>query len=206
MPIFLTIIIVFFIWFRVKMKQNAPSTSEADRNYWEREHQANYVRKRDISTLDYIEIPEQALPFLSPKNDLENMEELALEQDVKERMQHKMINLYNFSNIELKEKFGSANLEELANCEQNFTTFLRSLAKWGEFVYNKGDFVRARQIMEYAISIDSDISTVYTTLGKIYVQTNSLDKLDELIDLVATSDFARKDSILKSLHLCKLEY
>lgn len=188
------------------MKQNAPTSSEEDNNFWEREHQANFISKKDISTLDYIVVPVHALPFSSPDNIPENMEEFALEQEIKKRIQYKMINLYDFSNIELKEKFGFANLEELSNYEQNFTLFLRALAKWGELLYHKNEFARARQILEYSVSIDSDISTVYTTLGKIYVQTNSLDKLEELIELVTASDFPRKDSILKTLHLCKLEY
>lgn len=205
MPVFLIIIILFFIWFRVKLKQSAPTSSDTDDTYWEREQNANFTRKQDISSLDYLVVSTDSLPFLSPDTAADNTEEALLEQEVKECMQRKMINLSDFSNTDLKEKFGFANLEELSNCEQNFTHFLRALAKWGVFLYNKRDFLRSQQIMEYSLSIDSDISTVYTTLGKIYAQTNPA-RLDELIQLADSSNLPKKSSVLKELWLCKLEY
>ena len=51
MPIFLICIIVFVIWFRVKIKKANKETNIQNAQYWEREEQANFARKKDITNL-----------------------------------------------------------------------------------------------------------------------------------------------------------
>jgi len=77
-----------------------------------------------------------------------------------------MINLSGYTNTDLKELYGVANLDELSAYDQNFLLFIRNLSIWGKYLYEKNDFARSKQIMEYSLSIESDISSVYTTLGQ----------------------------------------
>lgn len=107
-----------------------------------------------------------------------------------------MINLAAYSNTDLKEQYGVANLEELSNCDQNFLFFIRALANWGTYLYEK-EYARSRQIMEYSHTIGSDISSVYTVLGNIYAMEGDIAKVDELIAEVEQSDFSLKASIIK---------
>ena len=202
MPIFFICFIVFLIWFRVKMKQSNAASTEASETFWEREEKANYARRQDISNLDYITVAESDLPFAEKMDERE--EELAGE--VKKRMQHKMLNLSGLTNTDLKERYGFANLETLSGCDQNFMYFIRSLSRWGEYLFTQGDLARSRQIMEYSKELGSDISTVYITLGKIYASEGDTTKLEELITFVENSDFALRDSMVNKLKLCKLEY
>lgn len=204
MPIIFITFIVFVIWLRVKLRKTNSVQTEETQKFWEREQQANFARTRDISNLDYLAIPEDALPF-QQAGTLTDEREQDLEEQVRDASMRKMLNLSGLSNTDLKEQYGIANLEELSNCDQNFTIFIRRLANWGNYLYEKKDFTRARQIMEYSLSIGSDISTVYITLGHIYAKENEIGKIDELITLVQQSDFALKTSMLKQLSLCKLE-
>ena len=205
MPIFFICFIVFIIWFRVKMRKSNSSVSEESKSFWERENQANFARTRDISTLDYLSIKEGELPFATSFADLDERE-ADLEQRVRETANRKMINLSAYTNTDLKEQYGVANLEELSNCDQNFLLFIRALANWGTYLYEKEDYSRSRQIMEYSRLIGSDISSVYTTLGNIYAMEGNMAKVDELIAEIEQSDFSLKSSILKQLKICKLEY
>lgn len=205
MPVFFICFIVFIIWFRVKMKRSNSSVSEENEAFWEREKQANFARTRDISTLDYLTVTDTQLPF-SASDASQDEREADLEQQVRETSQRKMLNLSAYSNTDLKEQYGIANLEELSNCDQNFLLFIRALANWGAYLYEKEDLSRSRQIMEYSRSIGSDISSVYTTLGNIYAREGDMAKVDELIDEVEQSDFSLKNTIIKQLKLCKLEY
>lgn len=203
MPIFFICFIVFAIWLRVKLRNTDSSKDSESREFWEREQRANFARTKDISHLDYLIVPDDALPF--SKNNISDERELDLEEQVKDAAGRKMLNLSAYSNTDLKEQYGISNLEELSNCDQNYLIFIRRLANWGTYLYENRDFIRARQIMEYSLSINSDISSVYITLGHIYAKNDETSKIDELITTVENSDFALKASIIKQLTLCKLE-
>jgi len=187
------------------MRKSNSSVDEENKAFWEREKQANFARTRDISTLNYLTVTEEELPFSTSSASLDERE-ADLEQRVRETSQRKMLNLSAYSNTDLKEQYGIANLEELSNYDQNFLLFIRALANWGSYLYEKEDYSRSRQIMEYSHSIGSDISSVYTTLGNIYAREGNMAKVDELIAEVEQSDFSLKNSIVKQLKLCKLEY
>ena len=202
MPIFFICFIVFLIWFRVKMKQSDSISTEASESFWEREEKANYARRQDISNLDYITVAKSDLPFVSDMDERET----ELVKEIRDRMQRKMLNLSGLTNTDLKERYGFANLETLSGCDQNFMYFIRSLSRWGEYLFTQGDLTRSKQVMEYSRQLGSDISTVYVTLGKIYASEGNISGLEELISFVENSDFALKDSIAKKLKLCRLEY
>lgn len=201
LPIFLICFIVFAIWLRVKMKRGNSGKEDLDA-FLERENQANFARKQDISHLDYLSVNPDDLPFV----DSDDPKEISLQNEVKKSGERKMIDLSAYTNTDLKEKYGSANLEELSDCDQSYLLFTRNLSLWGTYVYEKEDYTRAKVIMEYAKSIGSDISSVYTTLGNIYAREGDFHKVDALIAEVENSDFALKTSILKTLKLLKLEY
>lgn len=202
MPLFFICFIVFVLWLRVKMNRTNYESTLDSKSFWEREEKANFTRSKDISTLSYLTVSEDELPF---SNSTEDEQEAWLEQEVKKFLNRKMINLSAFSNTDLKEQYGIANLDELSEYDQNFLLFIRNLSTWGNYLYQKNDFTRAKQIMEYSLSIESDISTVYTTLGHIYAAEGKLQKIDELITLAENSEAALKDSIIRQLQLCKLE-
>lgn len=201
LPIFLICFIVFAIWLRVKMKRGNSGKEELDA-FLERENQANFARKQDISNLDYLSVNLDDLPFVESSD----AKEISLQNEVRKNGQRKMIDLSAYTNTDLKEKYGPANLEELSDCDQSYLLFTRNLSLWGTYVYEKEDYTRAKVIMEYAKNIGSDISSVYTTLGNIYAREGDFKKVDALIEEVEASDFALKASILKTLKLLKLEY
>ena len=201
MPIFLICIIVFVIWFRVKIKKANKETNIQNAQYWEREEQANFARKKDITNLEYLTVDDNELMLKTPAND----EEADLIQQLKDCSHRKMLNLSAYSNTDLKEKYGVVNLEELSNCDQNYLYFIRALSNWGRYLYEHDDPDRAQKVMELSLRIGSDISHVYTILAQIYLQQGKEEKVDELIAKAASSDMALKDSLIRKLKLLKLE-
>ena len=136
MPIFLICIILFTIIIRVKLKRSDSASSAANENFWEREHQANFARAKDITTLDYINTPDDLLPF----GDTTDERELDLQKQVQNCLSTKMLNLSQYTNTDLKEQFGIANLEALSDYDQNFLTFSHALNNWGVYRYEQKDF------------------------------------------------------------------
>ena len=126
-------------------------------------------------------------------------EEAMFQDDLRKAMSKKILNLSGISNTDLKLEYGYANLEALSQYDQNFTNLLRCLDKWAGFLYKKGELKRSKQILEYAISIGSDITGTYTTLAQIYLDENEPGKVQLLIDTAKNSNSFMKDSIVSKL-------
>lgn len=201
MPIFFICFILFIFWFHVKSKQNA-KISTWDEEYWQKEHDANFARKKDISNLDYLEIDANRLPF----QDNGSEEEMDIQSELRTILLHKTINLGNMSNADIKLSYGAANFEILSACDQNFTRLVRALNKWGIYCFETEDYAKAKQILEYAIELGSDVSATYLTLARIYLHEDSLEKIQSLIDKIEATDSFMKDSIKNKLIQIIREY
>ena len=72
---------------------------------------------------------------------------------------------------------------------------------WGNYLHHNcdGQDERARQILERAIELGSDIRDTYVSLAEIYLDAGQPEKVQELIHHVEKSDFDLKDSLLRSL-------
>lgn len=140
----------------------------------EQEAEANKTRKQDISKLPYIAIPEDALPFgrLTPAT--------PDEQAVLRLMDKKILNLTGITNTELKRLYGPANLEFLTQCDESFTLLVRSLNGWAKACSDAGLTEEARCILEYSITIGSDIRQSYQMLADIYFTDIDKDALSKL--------------------------
>lgn len=201
MPIFFICFIVFIFWFRVKSKQSA-KISTWDEEYWQKEHDANFARKKDISNLDYLEIDDSRLPF----QDDASGEEMDIQTELRDILLHQTINLGNMSNADIKLSYGAANFEKLSACDQNFTRLVRVLNKWGVYCFENEDYTKAKQILEYAIELGSDVSATYLTLARIYLHEDSIEKIQSLISKIEATDSFMKDSIQTKLTQIIREY
>lgn len=201
MPIFFICFIVFIFWLQVKSKQNA-KISVWDEAYWQKEHDANFVRKKDISHLDYLKIDAGRLPF----QDNGSEEEMEMQNELKTIMLHQTINLGNMSNADIKLNYGTANFEILSACDQNFTRLVQVLNKWGVYCFETENYAKAKQILEYAIELGSDVSATYLTLARIYLHEDSIEKIQALIEKIEATDSFMKDSIKTKLTQIIREY
>lgn len=197
MPVFFICFILFVLWIHVKYKQDNKGKSTWDEEFWEREKEANFARKKSIEDLDYIVIPEEDLPF----RDNAVGEEKHLQDNVRKLLSKKILNLSGQTNTDLKLAYGTANFNELSEYDQNFNDLLRCLNLWGTYLHKNVPEAscRALQILEYAISLGSDITDTYRCVAEIYLEDNNFQKIDQLIEQVEETDFFMKDSIIRQL-------
>lgn len=198
MPIILIFFILFIIWVNVKTKRGATDNSKWDTSYWEKEREANFVRKKDISNLDYITISEDELPF----SDTAGGEEKYRQDEVRCTLSCKILNLSGMSNADIKLAYGTANFPELSMYDQNYILLIRNLGLWGSYLHHncEGQDTRAKIILERALSLGSDIKDTYVSLAEIYLAEHHPEKVQELIRQVEASDFDLKDSLLRALN------
>ena len=202
MPTFFICFILFILWFRVKTKQSSKEENKSIEEFLTREQEAKFTRKKDISNLEYISVNMEILPF----SDTTDEYEIQLENNVKKFADKKLLNLSGLTNTDIKLLYGSANLDILSSYDQNYTLLLRDLNKWGAYLFQKERYSDSKTVLEYALSLGSDITETYTTLAKIYLSEDSPEKVQKLIEQISESDAYLKDSIKLSLIKLLQEY
>ena len=189
---FSTVIIGFVIFY--ERKKSDYKTAESKRRFWAREEESNFVRKKDISNLNYITIPLDKLP-LNEKDD-----ELCEYQNIIRHLsERKILNLTGMTNTDLKIEYGVANLPLLTEYDDNYTTLVNTIAKWGARFFALNMTAQAISVLEYGISIGTDVSRNYCLLADYYCQMNRPDEIDRLISCADKLDTLMKPSLIKKL-------
>ena len=172
----IAVITIAYIVTRTAANSNK-HTEQKTKEFFSRESEANTVRRADISGLPYISIPFDTLP-LSKVSETEHPELVKQLQNLSDA---KILNLSMYTNTDLKMMYGPANLEDLSVCADNYTTLIRTLDAMGDALINANQSDAAIVILEYAISIDSDITRTYMNLGKLYQESGNEESFRNLI-------------------------
>lgn len=194
-PYFFLCFLIFSLWVRNKSRKANNEQSEKDKAFWERERASNFVRKKDISDLPFIEIPLDELPF----SETSSPEIKEIQEKLRQDATKKMINLTGMSNTDIKMEYGAANLPFLSEYDQNCTVLLRDIFTWGRLLKEEGSIPEARKVLEYGISLKSDITGNYILLAEIYRDCGEIEKIQDLIDEAATLHTMMKEQIIQKL-------
>lgn len=187
-PVFLALFTVFSAWLSYELKKN----SHTDTSFWKRENEANNVRKQSLDKLDYITIPLDSLPLFSGID--EKLDEV--QKSIIELASCTIVNLSSYTNTDLKFMYGAGNLPALTEYDQNFTLLVRTLHRWSEQLIALGYENEAVQVLEYAVSIKSEVTADYIALAKLYQKQHTPDKIDALLEAASALSTLLKDSLL----------
>ena len=94
----------------------------------------------------------------------------------------KIVNLTGYTNTDLKLSYGTANITCLTEYDQNYTLLVSTLQKWAEALYRGGAKKECRQVLEYAVSIGTDVSHTYFLLADLYDEEGESDLKYSLIE------------------------
>lgn len=212
MPIFLLFVILFAMWIRYEIKKNSQIESDNKTSFIERERQANFARRADITNLDYVSVPLSSLPFSGSYDEVKpsyklssdidagiKSEILTCEKNVIALSQKKILNLNGLSNTDIKMQYGVANLQILIQYDENFSKLSRTLAKWGKLLFAAGELTAAEKVLSYAVACKSDIEDVFITLAKIYHQTGNELGISDLVKSCDCFDELRRENIINQI-------
>ncbi len=170
-------------------------------DFLEAEARANATRRADISGLPYLQIEEALLSLPLDKAEAAGAaREVRLLRELPGR---RILNLSMYTNTELKSMYGPANLEELSAADDRFTELIRYLNSIGKKLAEAGDTASAVAVLEYAVSIGSDISETFTMLGEMYASASDTDALDRLLSKAEGISSISKDVTLTKLNSIK---
>ncbi len=172
-------VIILGIAVSLANRMNNSKETKAENDFWERERKSNFVRKKSLDSLDYITIPLDKLP-------VDILNEDSTVKDCINRLrvlsECKIVNFTGYTNTDLKLEYGTANISLLSEYDESFTELAHILSIWEQKLFKEGFFNETKSICEYAVSIGSDVKSSYLDLADIYLNENTPEKIDELIE------------------------
>jgi tetratricopeptide (TPR) repeat protein len=192
----LACLFIFVIWIAYQRSKSDKAVKNETAAFWNRERESNLTRKKDLSTLNYITVMIENLPF----SETEDEEIQYVQKQLNNLKDQKIVNLSGLSNTDLKIAYGAPNITLLSTYDHNFTLLIRHLNKWGHLLYQNNNITDAKIVFEYAISCGSDISQTYLALAAIYLDDGSNEKLVQLRDTALTLTTPLKETLLFKLN------
>ena len=205
LPFFASFIVFIFI-LQHNIRKGKKASERMENEFWDRELSANDVRRQSLDDLQYISFTAKPFYPLTLLDDKICPDFLSQNPEIKEIIsrflfleQQKIVNLNEYTNTDLKFKYGVANLPALTEMDSNYNELITLLHNYGSIFAKEEYNDQALFVLEYAVSIGTDISGTYLLLAKIYQENKQWDKLDQLkkeAEIISTS---RKDSIVRKL-------
>lgn len=202
-PLLLPSILILFWVLHHNLRKSRKTDKHNIQSFLNRESDANGTRKKDISNLDYIKVPLDTLPLDITLND-EKMQSKIIEykKEILSLSKKPMLNLLGVTNTELKEQYGPANLEQLTICDQNYCQLIRTLHLFAECIYEEHPEAAVR-ILEYCLSIGTDISGTYDLLGSYYLNHHDQEHFLQLYDRIPKPASISGKTIINKLNSMK---
>lgn len=195
LPLLSAIIVVFIVWLQYEIRKTSRNTRKVSERFWRREQDANMTRRLDISQLNYITLDITRLPMMEHTDSTIN----SYRDTILKLLDKKIVNLSGFTNTELKLKYGAANINILIECDSNYINLVSILQKWAERLYHNGDISKAITVLEYAVSFYTDVKRTYSLLAELYIQQNTPDKINHLLETIPLTQIKDKDKLIKQL-------
>ncbi len=198
--------VIFILVLHHNMNKGKKTSQQQEAEYWKHEIDANHVRRQSLDDLEYIAFQARDFYPLTLLGSEACSHFFANHPEVKEIVSRflflenqKIVNLGSLTNTDLKYKYGVANLNLLTEYDTNYSELITILQNYGSLLIESGFEKAALKVLEYAISIGSDISKTYSTCAAIYQTHNQTDRLDWLKKEAEKISTSRKDSILRKL-------
>lgn len=201
--LFLSSLISFCLLIFLLNKRHSKMEKSMKDAFWKREEEANHTRRKSLDNLPYITIPPEELPLAchitddaadvrntGDTADVRNTDDAAANEAISEECKEilrslstqKIVNLTGYTNTDLKLSYGTANITCLTEYDQNYTLLVSTLQKWAEALYRGGAKKECRQVLEYAVSVGTDVSHTYFLLADLYDEEGESDLKCSLIE------------------------
>lgn len=195
LPIFLSLFIVFCLWLHYEKYKSNRNQKQQSEQFWKTEHAANLTRKKDISSLDYVSIDFSKLPTKETDSTV-----CSYLSEIETLSKSKLINLRFLSNTQIKLTYGAANLPQLSLYDENYQQLLLLLNHLGVRLVELKKEQQAISVLEYAVSLNSDISQTYLLLGTLYHTRKEYEKLKQFYEHSHSFPCYNKQAVQLSLH------
>ena len=197
--IFFPLFLIFLAWFAYERSKATKQEKAKHDEFWERENDANNIRRQSLDDQPYIIIPDDLL-LAGLSSDIPDDDELTRCNDILVSLQDKRIlNMTGKTTTDIKFMFGPANLSLIDEYDANFTLFAKTIYAYGQQLHKLGFDKEAMKVLRFGIDSLSDISGNYKLLATLYVKYNESYKICELQKIAESLDTLMKKNILQTL-------
>lgn len=193
-PIFASVI-VFVLWLAYEIRKAKRKNDKFVKEFWKKEDEANSTRRKSLADLEMISIPLEKLSI--PDNATESMKDCY--ETLRLLSERKITNLSDYTNTELKLKYGAPNFPLLSEWDENFTTMVQTLQRIAVELYKSNNLDLAEEYLSFAMECKTDVSQSYYLLADIYEKRGEPDRIVELELLAENLSSVMKNSILENL-------
>lgn len=197
-PIF-GLFLIFVLWQAYERNKADKQNKKASDDFWQRETDANSIRKQSLDNEDYITINENLLINNLWQNHPEDEDLIAYSNTLSQLMDKRILNLTGKTTTDLKFQYGVANLNEVTSYDDNYTLMVKTIADYGTKLMELGNTSAAITVFEFGIDSLTDISTNYKHLASLYVSNGKKEKINHLLETADKLDSMMKSSIIKDL-------
>ncbi|MCR5468745.1 MAG: hypothetical protein K6F37_07280 [Lachnospiraceae bacterium] len=180
----------------INRKRSNDKQTDLNKSFLERESEANATRRKDISVLAYIKIPDELLNPTDSEFAMLCESEL---DELRRLSSERLLNLTIYSNTDLKLMYGPQNLDDLSKYDSNFTELelaITSLSK--KCIDNNMDSL-CIPYLEFAVKYKTTNSQIYVLLANRYAALGQHEKIQSLLDGLNDQDFLMKKTIVDKL-------
>ncbi|MCR4650242.1 MAG: hypothetical protein K5662_00665 [Lachnospiraceae bacterium] len=178
LPFLTSVIILCFLVFYNNKKEER-NRRKSYNEFWDRESKANSTRVKPLDSIDFITIPYDDLPLDCCPED----EEIAgYIQELTELREERIANFTGMSNTDLKLAYGTANITVLSDADRRFTSLCRILANWADRLHKLGHDDEALKVIDFALDIRSDVSSIYYLAASIYEERGTVELISSLVE------------------------
>lgn len=195
-PVFFALLMIVVLIINFGPRKAERESRDATEAFLEKERLSNATHKKDISNLDFITIP----ACLSTPTGLVSEEIKDTERQISTLSDKKIVNFTGITNTDLKLTYGTANLDTLSEYDNNYMKLVRLLQKYASLLYEEGWKDKAAQVLEFGLSINTDVSATYTLLAQIYKEQNRSDDIKKVIEQAEGLNSMTKNKLLKDLN------
>ena len=164
------------IFIMIQSRRHRKKQEEVHREFLEAEDAANAVRKKEIEPDLFFIADLSGLPAV-PEGDPHNVERAAARQMIYFRTP--------ISNLELKREYGPAQMDVIAQYEENFNDYLKCLTNWATDIAetrNPQDVSDSLLILGYTIAHGTELRNAYKLAADLYAEARDFATLEALMD------------------------
>ena len=179
------LLLALFIFIAIKMshRKRVSAVQQKTADMLDKDYAAGLSRKQDVDEQFYYTPDVSAMPVREyGADDVARPHPAYVWQTkVLAAAKRKMLRFDRpYTNIELKQMYGSSNLEYVAQNEENFTNFIHAMRFWAEALIGDGKQDEARVVLEISATAGSELSQTYTLLGDIYADIGDFAALAQM--------------------------
>lgn len=195
-PIFLIIFISATITIQIKLRKNKSGFNENCKEFFEREKQADNTIKKDFTDFPYIYADKASLPIKEYSDD-EKFKRVAKRQEqCIKKSQLEMIYLDDeYSNTDLKLKYGKNNLEKITFLESHYNNYILSLLEWAKELISLDNKEDAKCVLNEAVKMKANVSQIYILLADL--NENDMEFLRDLKEKAKENKVNFKEKTIK---------